>query len=183
MDVRLLRGIIITLLVVILVFSAIPMANSFLPMVHTRAGTFTLTASSSRSVSIDCDSGRVTIVQFSAEHNALEFFLVHSDFYDLAGLPDISQCQYHVISQSATYQFTVDRSGTWYLVFANSPQDQEVSYSWTDYSSEEWNTSQFINWTIILIGLLAVSSIFIIYVTKSRAARPVADKERMASRE
>ncbi|MFW9809127.1 MAG: hypothetical protein ACFFE6_07080 [Candidatus Thorarchaeota archaeon] len=131
----------------------------FIPMVHTRSGSHTLTSSVTFTKSIDCESGRVVIVQFSAEYAAIEFFIVHSDFYDLAGLPVVSLCQYHVVARSASHQFTSDRSGTWYLVFANSPQEQQVDYEWTDYSLQEWNTSQIMNWTIILGAGIVLSMI------------------------
>lgn len=178
MDVWLLRSITITSLITILILLVVPSNSLFFPMYQTRYGSFTLSASNSYSKSIDCDSGRIAVIQFSADHAALEFFIVHSDFYDLSGLPDASQCEYHIISQSATHQFMADRSGTWYLVFANSPQDQVITYSWTDYSLEEWNTRQITNWSIILIAILSISVVAIRYVTKTRSAQSAVDKEK-----
>jgi len=146
-------------------------------MVWTRSGSFTITDTGTAIVSIEGTVGRIVVVQFSASYGALDFFLVHGDFYDLSGLPDISHCQFHVFAQSASYQFTVDRDGTWYLVFANSPQQQEGTYAWTVYSEAEWNSIQLINWTIIVISVI-FGSVLVIHYMRLRFTK----KEEMVPR-
>ena len=150
----------------------------FTPMVWTRSGSFTISDTGTAIESIESTAGHIVVVQFSASYGALDFFLVHSDFYDLSGLPDISLCQFHVLAQSASYQFTVDRDGTWYLVFANSPQQQEGTYSWTEYTEAEWNQIQLTNWTIIVICVI-LGSILVVQYMRSRFAK----KEGMVPRE
>jgi len=145
-------------------------ANHIVPMDWIRTGSFTITDSGTSTKSIESTAGNIVVVQFSADYGALEFFLVHSDFYDLSGLPDTSQCQFHVIAQSASHQFTGDRSGTWYLVFANSPQQQVGTWAWTEYSVADWNFVQFRNWTILVICVV-IASIFIIQYMQSKLSQ------------
>jgi hypothetical protein len=142
----------------------------FSPMVWHRTGSINIPDTGSTIKSIDSTAGHIVVVQFSVSDGALDFFLVHSDFYDLSGLPDISLCQYHVFAQSARYQFTVDRDGTWYLVFANSPQQQQGTYAWTEYTEAEWNSVQLRNWAIIVICVI-LGSILVVQYLRSRFAK------------
>ena len=143
-------------------------ANDFVPT-WTRTGSFNINDSGTSTKSIESTAGNIVVVQFSSEY-ALDFFVVHSDFYNLAGLPDISQCQFHICARSASYQFTVDRSGTWYLVFANSPQQQSGTWAWNEYSVADWNFLQFRNWTILVICVTIVS-IFIVQYIRPRLSK------------
>ena len=150
----------------------------FTPMVRQRSGSFNISDTGSAIESVDSTVGHIVVVQFSVSYGALDFFLVHSDFYDLSGLPDISLCQFHVFAKSASYQFTVDRDGTWYLVFANSPQQQDGTFSWLEYTGTEWNLVQLRNWTIVVICVI-LGSILVVQYMKSRFAK----KEEMVPRE
>ena len=148
----------------------------FIPSVHSTRGTFSLVGTQIATHQDSCESGRIVVVHFSATIAPIEFFVIHSDFYEVgmtASLPNVSLCQYHIISQSANYQFITNQSGFWYLVFTNSQQfantlqEQDIHYEWTDYSQEDWNSIQYQNWAIILSGLF-VSAIIIIGIAKYR---------------
>ena len=145
-------------------------AGHFSPMVWTRSGSVNINDTGTAIVSVESTVGHIVVVQFSFPYGQLDFFLVHSDFYDLSGLPDVSLCQFYALAKSGGYQFTVDRAGTWYLVFANSPQQQQGTYSWTEYSEAEWNSAQLINWTIIVICVI-LGSILVVQYMRSRFAK------------
>jgi len=148
----------------------------FIPSVHSTHGSFSLIGTQIASPAVSCESGRIVFVHFSATSAPIEFFVIHFDNYEgimADSLPNVSLCQYHIISQSANYQFTPDRNGHWYLVFmnsqqfANSLQEQDISYEWIDYSQEDWNSIQYQNLAIILGGLV-VATIIIIGIAKYR---------------
>lgn len=142
----------------------VPQGGLLVPM-NSGSGSFPIEVSGVSVTSFEADSGRVVVVQFSAERTTLEFFIVHSDYFTQGGLPPVAYCEYHVMAQSASYQFTTDYSGTWYLVFANSQAAQTVSYAVTDYPPEEWATIQFNNW------FLAISFIGVALFVINRFAR------------
>ena len=147
-----------------------PLPLVYNPSIRSHSGAFTLSDSQNRVVSVNSIADRIVIVQFTAEIAAIEFFVVHSDLYDLAGLPDIALCQYHTVAGSGSCQFFVDSADTWYLVFANSPQNQEISYEWVEYTAAEWNTRQAINLAIVLGSIIVISTI-IVKIVKNRASR------------
>ncbi len=158
----------ITVLVGIIGLLIVPQTGLFVPM-NSSSGSLQIEVSGVQVIGIECASERIADVQFSAESASLEFFIVHSDYFHQGGLPAVALCQYHIIAQSASYQFTTDRSGIWYLVFANSAQAQIVSYEFTDYLPEEWNVILFNHWTIILSGIGVISIIIFKFVKKRYA--------------
>ncbi len=158
------RIISIPILIGIIVLLSIPQSGLLVPM-NSGSGSFPIEVSGVSVTSFEVDSGRVVVVQFSAERTTLEFFLVLSVYFTQGGLPPVAYCEYHVIAQSASYQFTTEYSGTWYLVFANSQGAQTVSYEHTDYPPEEWATIQFNNW------FLAISFIGVALFVINRFAR------------
>ena len=148
---------------------------AFLPAIHSTRGTISLIGTQIATPATSCEFGRIVNVHFSATSAPIEFFVVHSDYYDdlmADSLPNVSFCQYYIISQSANYQFTSNRSGLWYLVFtnslefANSLQEQDVRYVWTDYSPEEWYANK-----ILPIYLIIISGVILVALVLLRFAR------------
>jgi len=164
------RGIIFTFLIGIVVLGAATPIISLKPQAHIRSGAFSLSTSQFHTESIDSVNDGVVTVHFSAESAAIEFFVINSDYYNLAGLPDIALSQFHTIARSGSCQFRVNRGETWYLVFANSPQNQQITYEWVEYSYQEWNTRLAINWAIIIGCALIVAAIVIKYGKKRISA-------------
>jgi hypothetical protein len=127
-----------------------------------RTGSFTLSANSSNLKTImDCTEGRVVEVSFTATQAPVEFFVVHSDDWDLSGTPDISACEFYITARSATHQFVLDRGGTWYLYFKNGPTSQEVTWTWTEYTQQSWAIRQFTTWT--MISAVVVGAVLIMF--------------------
>ncbi len=151
----------------ITILLVIPQAIILTPAARTRSGTITLSASGFTVKSIDSVADRVVVVQFSAETSAIEFFVIHSDYYNLTGLPNVVLCQYHTIAKSGSCQFSVDTADTWYLVFANSAQSQQISYQWIEYTTIEWGTRQAIIMAVI-VGCIAVVSVIGIKAIRAR---------------
>ena len=149
---------------------AVPLSSLLVPM-NSGSGDFPIEVSGVSVTGIDCDSDRVVVVYFSAEGAALEFFLVHSDYFDQGELPSVASCEYHVIAQSATYQFTTDDHGIWYLIFTNSPRAQIVSWGFTEYPPEEWLIIQF-NTLFLAISCIGVA----IFVINRFARKRLAEK-------
>ena len=136
--------------IAIIVVSPIGLAT---PMIRT--GSFDLTPDSTKLKSImDCTAGRVVEVSFSATSAPLEFFVVHSDDWDLSGTPDISVCEFYISAQSASHQFVLDRGGTWYLYFMNGPTHQDVTWSWNEYTEQAWAFRQLMTWTLVSVGII-----------------------------
>lgn len=145
----------ISILIGVIVLLVVPQPISLTPMARVQSGMVTISGSGYSVESIDSTADRIVVVHFSAESAAIEFFVIQSDYYNLAGLPDIELCQFHTVAKSGTFQFKVDSSDIWYLVFANSPQSQEVNYEWIEYTFTEWNTQLAIRWTIISAFVVA----------------------------
>ena len=160
------RVIVIIWLIGFIALAAAPPIVPINPQAHIRSGAISLTAFQFQAKSIDSLYDGIVTIHFSAESAAIEFFVIHSDYYNLAGLPDITLCQFHTIARSGSCQFRVESSETWYLVFANSPQNQQVTYEWIEYTIQEWNTRLAINWAIIIGCILIASAVLIKYARK-----------------
>ena len=164
------RVIVISLLIGLSILVAAPPINPINPQAHIKSGSFTLAPSQFQAKSIESLYDGIVTIHFSAESAAIEFFVIYGDYYNLAGLPDVTLCQFHTTARSGSCQFRVSGGETWYLVFANSPQTQQVTYEWIEYSNQEWTMRLAINWVIIIGCALIVSAVFIHYAKKRISA-------------
>lgn len=158
----------------------------FVPSEHSRSGTFSLIGNAIVIRDIDCDSGRTVRIHFYATNASIEFFVINTQFYDVNSpeiLPVVSFCEYHVIAQSADYQFITERNGPWYFVFKNNPifaeslQEQRVHYEWIDSSQIDAAmpliTSTLVFGSIILGSIILILFVRVAYIKRKNGAAGV----------
>ena len=82
-----------------------------------------------RGVTIEVDS-RI-YGSFEAYQQAIEFFFIYVDDYENHNLTNPATYHQHINAQSASFDFSPSRAGTWYLVFV-SEVEQTVVYSFVE---------------------------------------------------